>query len=422
MANGVRILVAPVSQSRSVTINVASRIGSGFESGSEQGISHFVEHMLFKGTLNRPSHTEIATAIERLGGTVNAVTEPEMTVIWSRVGRQHFREAVEVLSDMVSHPRFDREEIEKERRVILDELGMINDVPEEVVRRSVRARLWSGHGVGREVAGPPENVIKFTPQQLRAHAHRMFAGSNLVVSVAGDLDPNDAREVIVESFESIQDGRLAEWPSFAPTRTPEQRVYIDNRKADQAYFSVAGRALRRDDRDRYALDLACAAIGEGMGSRLFVELREKRGIVYEVFSSLFVMRDSGALLIEGSTDPETLNEALVATLAELSNVREHGIGPDELTRAREFIKGDILLSMEETSAVAAWYAREELLENDQLTPEAVVANFDAVGGGDVRRVVRRILFNDWAIVAASGPISEAAILPLNLTDGVQSSV
>ena len=214
--------------------------------------------MLFKGTLSRPSYTDIGAAIERLGGAVNAVTEPEMTVIWSRVGSRHFGQAVEVLADMVAHSRFDPDEIEKERRVILDELGMINDVPEEVVRRSIRSRLWPGHGVGREVGGLPENVARFAPDQLRAHARRMFAGANLVVSVAGDVDPASAQAVVAGAFGAIPRGRRAAWPACVCNGAPEPRVAIEPREADQAYFSIAGRALKRDDSDRYALDVARA--------------------------------------------------------------------------------------------------------------------------------------------------------------------
>ena len=172
------MLVTPVPHARSVSIIAATRIGSGFESPAEQGISHFVEHMLFKGTERRPSYTDIAASVERLGGMINALTEPEMTVIWAKVAAPHWRSALDVVTDMIGHPRFDAGEIEKERRVISDEIGMMADVPEEAVRRSLRSRLWKGHGLGREVAGSPANLETFTPDQMRAHARRMFSGAN----------------------------------------------------------------------------------------------------------------------------------------------------------------------------------------------------------------------------------------------------
>ena len=190
------MLVTPVPHVRSVSIIAATRIGSGFESPSEQGISHFVEHMLFKGTVRRPSYTEIAASIERLGGMINALTEPEMTVLWAKVAAPHWRSALDVMIDMMGHSLFDASEIEKERRVIQDEIGMMSDVPEEAVRRSIRSRLWPGHGLGREVAGTPANLETFTSDQMRGHARRMFAGANLVVSMAGDIDPGDGAAAV----------------------------------------------------------------------------------------------------------------------------------------------------------------------------------------------------------------------------------
>ena len=412
LTNGAHVAITPVLGARSVSLIVASRIGSGFESPAEQGISHFVEHMLFKGTASRPSYTEIAASIERLGGQLNAITEPEMTVLWAKVAPSHWRTAVELLGDMVARSRFDAGEVGKERGVILDELGTLNDVPEEKVRRSVRARLWPDHGLGREVAGRPRNVQGIAPDQLRAHARRMFAGANLVLSAAGDLDQPQVLAGFEQEFGSLPTGRVAGWPKFRPNGLPKPRVVIDDRDGDQVLFAIAGRTLRREDPDRYAMDILCAAIGEGMGSRLFEDLRESRGIVYEVFSALFVARDSGAMTIEAATDPDRLPEAMEAVLRQLGAIRRDGISASELERAREFIKGEILLSMEDTYAVAAWSAREHLLETEQLSPEQVVAKYDEVELEDLPRVARRVFNKRWAIVAASGPLDPDTRLPV----------
>ena len=403
-----------MGHARSVAIVVASRIGSGYESAAEQGASHFVEHMLFKGTVARPSYTEIGAAIESLGGQINASTEPEMTTLWAKVGASHWRAALDVLADMAANATFRPDEIDKERRVILDELALIEDAPEEAVRRSIRGRLWPRHGVGREVAGPPENIRAVSADQLKAHARRMFVGANLVVSVAGDVDASEAQAGIAEAFGGLPEGRPAAWPPFVPNGPPRPRSSVAEREAEQAYFSVAGRTPKRADPDRFGMDVLCAALGEGMGSRLFGELRETRGIVYEVFSSLVVTRDSGAMVVEGSTDPDTLDEAMAAVLVEIGRMAVAGIGESELTRAREFIKGDIELSMEDPHTVATWYAREHLLESERLSPEEVVAKYDQVSGSDVARVARRVLSDDWAIAAAAGPLDEDHPLPVTL--------
>ncbi len=394
-----------------MSIIAATRIGSGFESPAEQGISHFVEHMLFKGTERRPSYTDIAASVERLGGMINALTEPEMTVIWAKVAAPHWRSALDVVTDMIGHPRFDAGEIEKERRVISDEIGMMADVPEEAVRRSLRSRLWKGHGLGREVAGSPANLETFTPDQMRAHARRMFSGANLVVSLAGDLDPGDGTTAVRAGIQDRPAGREAVWPSYVPNGPPSPRAVVDSREADHVYFGIAGRAVSRDDPQRYDVDVLTAILGEGMGSRLFEELRERRGLVYEVLASVTATRDSGALVIEAATDPDTLNEAMQAVLDELVAVRDEGVTQDQVDRAREVIKGEIQLSMEDTYAVAGWALREQLLESEQLTPDGAMAKYDAVTCESVVQAARRLFSDDWPIVAASGPIDDDAAIP-----------
>ena len=411
LGNGAHVLVTPVSHARSVSIIAATRIGSGFESASEQGISHFVEHMLFKGTVSRPSYTDVAASIERLGGQINALTEPEMTVLWVKVSSKHWQSALDIVADMIGHSNFDPDEIEKERRVILDEIGMMSDVPEESVRRSIRARLWPKHGLGREIAGTPATIATFSADQMRAHSRRMFAGANLVVSLAGDLDPGDGTMAVDRAMGDHPSGREAVWPNFAPNGGPIPRAFVDTREAQQVYFAIAGRAVSRLDPHRYEADILSAALGEGMGSRLFEELRELRGIVYEVFASTTATRDSGAMVIEASTDPDTLPEAMHAVLDELSHVRGSGITRDQLERAREFIKGEILLSMEDTYAVAAWALREQLLEKEQLTPDAVTSKYDAVTLSGIATLAGRLFTDGWPIVAASGPINESAEIP-----------
>jgi len=419
LPNGAHVLVTPVPHARSVSIIAATRIGSGFESLAEQGISHFVEHMLFKGTDRRPSYTDIAASVERLGGMINALTEPEMTVIWAKVAAPHWRSALDVITDMIGHSRFDAGEIEKERRVILDEIGMTADVPEESVRRSLRARLWHGHGLGREVAGTPAILETFTPDQMRAHARRMFSGANLVVSLAGDLDPGDGAAAVRTGVEGRPAGREAVWPVFAPDGPPSPRAVLDSREADHAYFGIAGRAVSRDDTQRYDVDVLTAILGEGMGSRLFEELRERRGIVYEVLASVTATKDSGAMVIEAATEPDTLHEAMQAVLDELAAVRDYGVTADEVDRAREVIKGEIQLSMEDTYAVAGWALREQLLETEPLTPDGAIAKYDGVSAASVVQAARRLFSDDWPIVAASGPIDDDADIPHSI-DGASA--
>ena len=232
-----------------------------------------------------------------------------------------------------------------------------------------------------------------------------------MVSLAGDLDPGDGTAAVRAGIQDRPAGREAVWPSYVPNGPPSPRAVVDSREADHVYFGIAGRAVSRDDPQRYDVDVLTAILGEGMGSRLFEELRERRGLVYEVLASVTATRDSGALVIEAATDPDTLNEAMQAVLDELVAVRDEGVTQDQVDRAREVIKGEIQLSMEDTYAVAGWALREQLLESEQLTPDGAMAKYDAVTCESVVQAARRLFSDDWPIVAASGPIDDDAAIP-----------
>lgn len=412
LANGAHLIATPVPHTAAVSLHVASRAGSGSEPSRLSGVTHFVEHMLFRHRTHEPG--AFACAIERLGGQINAATEPELTVVGTKVPAEAWPDALEIVARMVHEPAMDPGEIEKERTVILDELALLDDLPEESARRSVVARLWPNHPFGREIAGSATTVRTLTRDALLRRAAEMFGGRNTIVSVAGSLDPAVALDLLADAFGSAPAGTREVYPSFQANGQAPARVKVVQRKAEQAYFSIAGLTPGRTSPDRYALELLGAVLGAGFGARLVLELRERHGLAYDIGADVGHCGEQGVLSIDGATDPGHLPNAIAIVLGELGNVVERGIREDEFERARAFVVGGLLRSLEDSAVVAAWYAREQALEPTPLPPDALIRQVRAVTRQDVDTSARACLHQDWPLIAVAGPLGADVEIPSEL--------
>ncbi|MYD93578.1 MAG: insulinase family protein, partial [Chloroflexi bacterium] len=307
LPNGVHLFATPVPHTAAVSLYVASRAGSGGEPAELSGITHFVEHMLFRHRSHEPG--AFACAIERLGGQINAATEPELTMVGAKVPSESWIDALHIVTRMVHAPVMDPDEIEKERAVILDELGLLDDLPEEAARRSVLARLWPNHPFGREIAGTATTVRSLTRDALLRRAVEMFSGHNTIVSVAGSLDPAAALDLLADAFGSAPAGSFEVYPVFHANGQESGRVQVIPREAEQAYFSIGGFTPGRTSRDRYATELLAAVLGAGFGARLVLELRERHGLAYDIGADVGHCGDPGVLSFDGGTDPDRLTRA-----------------------------------------------------------------------------------------------------------------
>lgn len=414
LPNGLRILTAPMPHTRSVSISVYVGAGSRYETAPEAGISHFVEHLCFKGTEKWPSAKEIAEVIDNVGGILNAGTDRELTTYYCKVARPHFEIALDLLIDMLCSSRFDPEEVEKERQVILEELASINDSPSQQVDVLIDQIMWPDQPLGWDVAGTPESVASITRDQTYKYLRCQYVPNNMVIAVAGNVAHEEVVHLIERALGSIQPGTPQSWyPAVNGVRGP--RLGLLAKKTEQAHLSIAVRGVPLGHPDRYALDLASVILGEGMSSRLFIELREKRGLCYDVHSYVSHFLDTGAFTIYAGVDPARAEEATAALLEELARLRE-GVPEEELTKAKELTKGRLFLRMEDTRAVSGWLGAQELLLGQVKSVDEAVEEMERVTVEDLKRIANVLLVSDQLYFAAVGPFRSdkrfAALLKL----------
>ena len=399
--NGLRVVSCEMPHTRSVAISLFVGVGSRYESDDEAGLSHFIEHMVFKGTERRPDPVDISSAIEGTGGVMNAGTEQELTVYWCKVAQPYFAESLDLLFDMLRNSLYRPDDVEMERGVVQEELAMINDYPTARVDSLIDEMLWPDHPLGRDIGGTKESVAGITREMMLNHAAEYYTPANVVVSVAGNVPHS---QVVALSAE-LSDGWSGAAPPVPPpfTRTQdESQLRLEYRGTEQVHMSIALPGLSLDHPDRYALDLLSVILGEGMSSRLFVELREKRGLAYDVHSGVAHFKDTGAFIISAGVDPSNTYEAVPGILEQVAEVRD-ALTEEEMDRAKRLVAGRMMLRMEDTRAVSSWMGSQELLLSTIYGVDDVVASVNAVSLEDIRRVASERLVTDRLNMAAVGP-------------------
>jgi predicted Zn-dependent peptidase len=402
LPNGLRILTGPMPSTRSVAFSIYVGAGSRYETDPEAGISHLLEHLLFKGTTKRPTPQEISELIEGVGGVLNASTDRELTVYYAKVAAVHFDRAADVLTDMIRDPLIAATELEKERKVVIEELAAVEDSPGQIVDVLLDATMWPDQPIGRDVAGSAASVTAITRDATLDYMRRQYVPNNLVISVAGAVTHDEVVQRVSAALGDWAPGAPSAWfPVVDGQNAP--RVVVQYKKTEQAHIEIAVHALSNQDPDRFALDMISVILGEGMSSRLFLELREKRALCYDVHSYASHYLDTGSFAVYAAVDPPKAAEATRALLDELAKVRDAGVTEEELLKAKELSKGRLLLRMEDTRAVSGWLGGQEMLNGRVRTPDEVVALLEAVTGDDVRRVARRLVDEKRLTMAVVGP-------------------
>ena len=402
--NGLRVVSCEMPHTRSVTISVFVGVGSRYESDDEAGVSHFIEHMAFKGTRRRPNPLDISAEIEGAGGVINAATEHEITVYWCKIAQPHFEGGMDLLFDMLRNSLCRAEDVEKERHVIHEELAMMDDYPASRVDSLIDEMLWPNHPLGREIGGSRDSVNGITRAMMLDHMAEHYTPSNVVVSVAGGVSH--------ERVAGLADELSRGWRNGAPRTEPApvgpvqdvSQLRLEYRRTEQLHLSIAlpGVALDAPMPDIYALDLLSVILGEGMSSRLFTELREKRGIAYDVHSGVSHFRDAGAFVISAGVDARSAYEAVPAILEQVADVRE-SVAESEVERAKRLVAGRLMLRMEDTRAVSSWMGSQEMARGEMLSVDDVVSHVNAVNEADMRRVAADLLITDRLNLAVVGP-------------------
>jgi len=401
LPGGARLVVESMPERQSTSVVLMFGAGSRLEDDRLAGVSHFIEHLYFKGTKTRPSSKEIADAIEGVGGFVNASTDKELTAYWARVPSEHMELGFDVLFDLVSNSKLDPADIERERMVILDELRMYQDQPQDLVQNLFEELIWPGHPLGRDIAGTEESVSRLSRDDILEYADAHYRLPNLVVGAAGMLDEAATLGVVRNrlSLRADPDGALAVVP---PPPLDSPRVLVRRRETEQAHICLGVRAFSYVHPDRYGLDLLNTVLGEGMSSRLFLNIRERLALAYDVHSFTQKHRDTGYLGLYIGVDPKKAVDAVNAAMVELRRLGESEVLPDELARAKEFTKGRLRLELETTNGVAFWLTYQELLLGEIKTIDEELALVEAVEAADITRIAREIL---------SGPIQMSVVGP-----------
>ncbi|HYM51331.1 MAG TPA: pitrilysin family protein [Candidatus Limnocylindrales bacterium] len=410
LPSGARIVTAELPDRPSITLAALFRVGSRYETDALAGVSHFLEHMFFKGSERYGSAQRIAEAIEGVGGVLNAGTEKELTMYWARVPKTKASLAVDVLGDMLFAPLIDPVELEKERLVVLEEIRMYQDSPQDHVHSLFEQISWPNHPLGRDVAGTEASVRALSREDLLAYLERHYLLRNLVVTIAGPLTHEEAIALIAPHLKPRGNGELP--PTFLPSiaNGASPRVLLKTKKTEQAHVCLGVHAPSYMHKDRYIIDILNTVLGEGMSSRLFLEVRERLGLAYDVHSYVNKLYDTGVLGVYAGTEPRQAARAVSAIVSELKRLCEEPVSETELTKAREFYKGRLLLQMESTSSVATWYGGQEALMGTILSVEETMAEIDAVTASDLLRVARE-LFSQSLQLAVIGPFrSEAPFL------------
>jgi predicted Zn-dependent peptidase len=411
LSTGLRVVTSTMPHSRSVCL--ALLVGTCYENEHEAGISHFIEHMYFKGTERRPTAKDISQDIEGVGGIINGGTDKEVTIYWCKVASAHFPLAVDVLSDLLLNSRLDSHDMEQERQVIIEEINMEMDSPQRQAGMLIERLLWPDQPLGREIAGTKEAVVSLTRGQIMEYVAQRYLPTNTVVAIAGNIQHEEAIAQIETSFGRWADGE----PSTGYISDDKQtapRLLIQSKDSEQAHLCLAVHGLSLFHPDRFALDLLSAVLGGGMSSRLFTEIREKRGLAYDIHSYVEHFLNSGSITIYAGVDAKNVETAITAILEELSKLKQ-GVTSIELNMVKEMSKGRLQLRLEDSQSTALWLGSQEVLRRQVLTIDDVTAMIDAVTVDDMRRIAGELLVSKELNLAIVGPVKGEEPLLKRLT-------
>ncbi|MGZ4403651.1 MAG: M16 family metallopeptidase [Gaiellaceae bacterium] len=402
--NGLRVLTSNLDHAQSVTCMVMLAAGSRYETPGTSGIAHFSEHMFFKGTERRPTARDIAGEIDAIGGEFNAFTGKEYTAYYVKCAAEHRDVALDVLVDMLRNSRFDVEEIEREKGVIIEEMNMYFDTPRDYIGGVYESLLYGDQPLGWDIIGRKETVRSATRETFMSYLDRWYTPPRMVVGIAGKIG-DDALERAQALFGDLPGADTGE-PEPARDYQSE-RVRVFTKQSDQAHLILGVPSYPIEHPDRYALQMVATVLGGGMSSRLFTEVRERRGLAYYVFGINHSYTDAGSLYSQAGVDINRIDEAVTTIASELKKIAAEPVPADELEKARNFTKGRFVLQLESPQGLILFGMRKEVLEGRAPDPEEVLAGVDAVTAEDVQRVAQDIIASERLRLAVIGPFDDA---------------
>jgi predicted Zn-dependent peptidase len=406
LPNGLTVLTEHMPGLRSVTAGIWVRRGSRHESPELNGICHFIEHAVFKGTQRRTAR-DIAVESDRLGGNLDAFTTHEMTGFAIKVADQSLPGAFDLLADLLAHPRFDQNDLERERKVVLEEMKMVEDTPDELLGELFNAAYFPGHPLGRPIEGTEDTVSSFDHRTVAAFHAREFSPANLVIAAAGNVDHERLLKLVESSFGNSADGdATVPTPFFEQSPRPAAPILIEQKnELEQAHLILATPWPDARDNDRYAGSLLASVVGGCTSSRLWQTIREERGLAYSVGAGGSTFSDVGVFTIYAGTSPEQLDEVLDLSLAEMHRVVNEIIPEEELKLAKDQALSSILLGLESSSARASALSRQEIIHGRRITPEETIEKIEAVTSADLQRVAQQYFLSESLALGALGNLN-----------------
>ena len=401
LPDGPRVISARLPGSRAVSVAAYVLAGSRLESPGEAGVAHFMEHLTFKGTHGFPSSRAISEAVEGVGGSANAATDRESTVYWARVPRREAGRAMDVIGELVTRPRLADADIEQERTVIVEEIRSYLDDPAEYVQILIQSAMFGDGPLGREICGDEDGIRALPAATIRDFWSVAYRPANTVVAVAGDVWHEEAVELAASAF-GTGNGAVPV-PVPAPALPAGRRVLTGRRDTSQAQLAIALPALRRDHPDAWSLALLNAVLGDGMSSRLFLDVREEKGLAYDVSSGVVEYADAGALEISAGVDPEQLPAAIEAILAELVRLADERVPDEELAKAKAYLAGGLELRMDDTRHLASWIGGQEALHDRVYTLDDALEAVERVTAEDLQRLAAELFLDEGLRMAVVAP-------------------
>jgi len=405
LPNGLKIITVPMSV-QSVTGMLMVGVGSRSEQDRVSGISHFLEHMAFKGTTKRPSALVISEEIDAIGAEHNAFTGKEFTGYYIKAGSGKLELVIDMLADMLQHSLLKPDEIERERGVITEEINMIEDNPGGKVTRTVENLLYKKSPLGRAIIGSKQSVAAISRTDLLNHLKDWYTPSNIALVVAGGVSHSQVTKLAASYLEGWKDKSSDIEPPPTIEKQTQPQILLEKKKTEQTHMIVAIRAFKRSDPRRHALSVLASLLGGGMSSRLFHEVRERRGLAYSIHAYTQRYNDAGYLAIKAGLDTKRLPEALKVVVSELDRVRTQKVPPKELLKAKEYLKGNFILRLEDSEEVASFYATNWLLEHKLYTPSQLLDDITSVTASDLKSVADDIIKNSNLNLATIGPVTD----------------
>lgn len=402
LPNGLRILLAPMKEAETVTVLIGAATGSRYETRRENGLSHFLEHLFFKGTKKRPTALSISEELDGVGGEYNAFTSKDRTEYYAKVDKKHAALALDVVSDIFLNSTLPAEEIERERGPILQELNMYEDTPMRHVGDLFESLLYGDHPLGWEIIGARENIKRFRRSDFVRYLTRAYVASNVVVGIAGNFDIEWAKKTIARDFSGMRVGKNPARKKIVEKQT-SPAVFVQNKKTDQTHFLLGVRTFDFFHKDRYALSVLSGILGGGMSSRLFLAVRERRGLAYSVHTGVDAYHDAGYLATQCGVQHNNLTKTIRVILDEYHRLCEELVSDRELLKVKEHIKGSLGMHLESSDEILGYLVDQEILKGEIVLPEERCAHIDAVSAEDIRKVARNIFRPEHLNLSIIGP-------------------